>query len=183
MKERLYFIAILPPEDIAEHVQKVKKEFMEKYDSKEAYGKPPHFTLQIPFRIPEAEEEVIIPPLTFFASDQQPFTVTLSGFNHFRDDVIYIDVADPTDMKSLHHNLITFLQNEMGFTNKMIRSKSLTPHMTVAYRDLNSENFAKAWKVFKNRSFDFTFEVKSIFLLKHDYKQWQPFYEFRFSGH
>lgn len=70
MKEGLYFIGILPPDDIAEQVQKVKKVFVERYDSKEAYRKPPHFTLQVPFKMPEKAEEIIIPPLTFFAKDQ-----------------------------------------------------------------------------------------------------------------
>lgn len=181
MKLGLYFIAILPPKEIAERVQNIKKEFVDNYNSEEAYRRPAHFTLQAPFKMPEKAEEVIIPQLTFFAKDQQPFSVKLSGFNHFRDDVIFIDVDDPSEMKVLHGNLIDFLQNEMGFTSKMIRSKSLTPHMTVAYRDLNSENFQKAWEEFSTRSFDYSFDVKSIFLLKHDYKQWQPFYEFSFT--
>lgn len=182
MKQRLYFIAILPPDDIAERVRAVKKEFVEKYDSKEAFRRPAHFTLQIPFKMPEQDEEVIIPQLIYFAEDQESFTVELAGFNHFRDDVIFIDVDNPSQMKSLHGDLIDFLQNEMGFTNKMIGRKSLTPHMTVAYRDLTAENFQKAWEEFSNRPFNYSFEVNSIFLLKHDYKRWQPFYEFKFTG-
>lgn len=182
MKQRLYFIAILPPEDIAKSVQEIKKEFADRYDSNEAYRRPAHFTLQAPFKIPEAHEEVIIPPLVSFAKDQEAFTVQLSGFNHFRDDVIFIDVDDPSPMKSLHKNLVNFLQNELDFTNKMIRNKSLMPHMTVAYRDLSSKNFQKAWKEFSSRSFDYLFEVNSIFLLKQDYTEWQPFYKFKFGG-
>ncbi len=178
-KEGLYFIAILPPDDIAQQVQKVKKEFVEKYDSEEAYGKPPHFTLQPPFKMPEKMEETIVPPLIFFAEDQNSFTVNLSGFNHFRDDVIFIDVEDPSAMKSLHADLIEYLQNEIGFTRVQ---ESLTPHMTVAYRDLTPDNFDRAWKEFKDRPFDYTFEVQSIHLLKHDYNRWQPFYEFNFGS-
>ena len=181
MKKGLYFIAILPPKNIAELVQAIKKEAAEKYDSKEAYKRPAHFTLIAPFKIPEQMEEVIIPQIIFFAEEQQPFTVSLSGFNHFRDDVIFIDVEDPSAMKTLHGNLIEHLQNEMGFSSKTARPKSLTPHMTVAYRDLSPKNFQKAWQEFKDRPFDYSFEVNSIFLLKHDYTQWQPFYEFKFS--
>ncbi len=182
MKQGLYFIAILPPEDIAERVQSIKKEFAEKYDSSEAYRRPAHFTLQIPFKLPEQNEEVIIPQLIYFAKEQEPFVVNLSGYSHFRDDVIFIDVEDPSDMKLLHRNLIDFLQNEAGFTDKMIRNKSLTPHMTVAYRDLSPESFQRAWKEFSNRSFDYSFEVNSIFLLKHDYTRWQTCFEFTFSN-
>lgn len=177
-KDGLYFIAILPPDNIANRVQEVKEEFVNKFDSKEAYHKPPHFTLQIPFKAPEKIEEIIVPHLTFFAEDQESFTVNLSGFNHFRDDVIFIDVKDPSAMKALHDNLIEYLQNELGFTKT---NKSFTPHMTVAYRDLTPDNFERAWEEFQDRSFDFSFEVNSIFLMKHDYQQWQPFYEFKFE--
>ena len=180
MKKGLYFIGILPPYAIAERVQEVKKEFVERYESKEAYKRPAHFTLQIPFKIPADFEENLIRHLEEFSSKQQPFTAQLAGFGHFRDDVIFIDLEDSTAMKMLRNNLITYLQQEAGFTDKMIGRKSFTPHMTVAYRDLTSENFQKAWEEFKDRSFDFSFEVKSIYLLKHDYTKWQPHREFNF---
>lgn len=179
-RQGLYFIGILPPDDIARRVQEVKKEFVEKYEAKEAYGKPPHFTLQIPFKAPEEIEEVIVPQLIFFAEEQKPFTVQLSGFNHFRKDVIFIDVKNPTPMKSLQARLVEYLQNELGFTKRRTNN-SFTPHMTVAYRDLTPANFERAWQEFRDRSFGYSFQVDSIYLLKHDYKQWQPFYEFCFG--
>lgn len=178
-KEGLYFIAILPPDDIAQRVQEIKKEFVEEYESKEAYNKPPHFTLRAPFKAPEEIEERIIPQLIYFAEEQDAFTVNLSGFNHFRDDVIYIDVEDPAAMKLLYANLCEYLQNEMGFSETQNKN-SFTPHMTVAYRDLTSENFQRAWKKFQDRPFDYSFPVNSFYLLKHDYTRWQPFYEFNF---
>jgi 2'-5' RNA ligase len=181
MKEGLYFIAILPPPELAEKVQAIKKEFVEKYDSKEAYRRPAHFTLQAPFEMPEADEEAIIPPLLSFAKHQQAFTVRLADFNHFRDDVIFIDVEDPSEMKSLHQNLISFLQNELDFTDGMIKDKNFRPHMTVAYRDLSTKQFHQAWAAFSSRSFDSFFKVNSFFLLKHDDKQWQPLQEFNFG--
>jgi len=39
------FEVVLPPDDIAKKVQSVKKEFVDRYSSKEAYDKPPYFTL------------------------------------------------------------------------------------------------------------------------------------------
>ncbi|MCW9706135.1 2'-5' RNA ligase family protein [Fodinibius salsisoli] len=181
-KQGLYFIAILPPDKIANQVQEVKKEFVNKYDSKEAYNKPPHFTLIAPFKVPEKVEEVIVPQLIFFANDQSSFTLHLSGFNHFRDDVIFIDVKDPSPMQTLHGKLSEYLLNEMGFSSKTVRPNSLTPHMTVAYRDLTPANFERSWQEFNNRPFDYSFEVNSIYLLKHDYTRWQPFYEFKFAN-
>lgn len=181
MKKGLYFLAILPPKALAQRVQKVKKELADKYDSKEAYKRPAHFTLIAPFKIPEQQEEVIIPQLIYFAEEQHPFIVNLSGFNHFRDEVIYVDVENPSQLQTLHTHLGEYLLNEMGFSDNTVRPKNLTPHMTVAFRDLSSENFQKAWATFKDRSFNYSFEVNSFFLLKHDYTRWQPFYEFSFS--
>lgn len=181
MKRGLYFIAILPPNHIAEKVQKIKKEFVDKFNSEEAYRRPAHFTLQPPFQIPEATEAELIDKLIRLGQTQNSFCIKLTDFNHFRDDVIYIDVEDPARIKALHADLIHFLQAECSFTDKMIRNKSLTPHMTVAYRDLDAEHFQRAWKLFKERSFSYSFQVKSIFLLKHDYKQWQVHHEFPFT--
>lgn len=180
MKEGLYFIAILPPDDIAGKVQAVKKEFADNYDSQEAYRRPAHFTMQPPFKKPERDESKIIEAVSKFAGRQQPFMVQLNGFNYFRDDVIYIDIANPVPMQSLYRNLITFLQAECNFTDDMIRNQKLNPHMTVAYRDLSSGHFQKAWKVFSKRTFNYRFKVTSIFLLKHDSKRWQPHHEFHF---
>jgi len=53
--------------------------------------------------------------------------------------------------------------------------------MTVAYRDLTAKNFQKAWEEFCSRSFDYTFNVNSIFLLKHHGKQWHRHHEFLLS--
>ena len=181
-RDGLYFIAIMPPDDIAQRVQAIKKEFVDTYNSSEAYGKPPHFTLHPPFKAPEDIEEVVIPQLIFFAKDQQPFQVELSGFNHFRNDVIYIDLAGPAPMQALHGDLEEYLQNEMGFSDRGNKNSEFTPHMTVAYRDLSPENFERAWQEFGSRNFNYSFEVGSIFLLKHDYQRWQPFYEFKFGA-
>jgi len=181
MKQRLYFLAILPPDEIAQKVQLIKKEFVEKYNSKEAYTRPAHFTLQKPFKRPEQSEELIKSKLNSFAEERHPFSVKLSGFNHFRNKVIYIEVDDPSQMKFFRSQLIDFLQNRLDFTDQMIGRKDFTPHMTVAYRDLSPENFRLAWNEFSNRTLDFTFSVKSFFLMKHDSKNWQPFHQFNFG--
>ncbi|MDZ7681592.1 MAG: 2'-5' RNA ligase family protein [Fodinibius sp.] len=69
----------------------------------------------------------------------------------------------------------------MGFSKRGRSNNDFTPHMTVAYRDLSPDNFERAWEDFQDRSFDYSFEVNSIVLLKHDYQRWKPFYEFNFS--
>lgn len=181
MKEGLYFIAILPPDDIAGKVQAVKKEFVDYYNSREAYRRAAHITLQPPFKMAKSDEPLMIKLLKEFAARQQPFLVQLQGFNHFRDDVIYIDIANPEPMQSLYSNLIDFLQAECDFASDMIRDQPLNPHMTVAYRDLSSGDFQKAWDVFRKRSFNYQFKVGSIFLLKHDSKRWRPHHEFQFA--
>ena len=50
MSESLYFIAVLPSEEIHEEITVLKHEIAEKYESKHALRSPPHITLHMPFK-------------------------------------------------------------------------------------------------------------------------------------
>ncbi|MBI6116478.1 2'-5' RNA ligase family protein [Salegentibacter maritimus] len=63
----LYFIAIMLPEEISMRIKSLKLEIAEKYEAKHALKLPAHITLQIPFKIPETEEEKLIEALQGFA--------------------------------------------------------------------------------------------------------------------
>lgn len=181
MEKRIYFLAILPPEPLAQKVKEVQNDIANNYGSKEAYKRPAHFTLIAPFKIPEKREEGIIPPLKAFADQQRPFTIQLNNFNHFDKRVIYIDVEDPTKMQQLQKKLRNHMIRQMDFSDQDVRPKELTPHMTVAFRDLSAENFQKAWKAYQHRTFSSSFTANTFHLLKHDNKQWHPFFEFNLA--
>ena len=62
----LYFLAIIPPEEICKRVKSLKQEIAEKYKAKNALKLPAHITLQIPFQLSESEENKFIDILEDF---------------------------------------------------------------------------------------------------------------------
>ncbi|UJH91222.1 hypothetical protein LZ575_21950 [Antarcticibacterium sp. 1MA-6-2] len=57
---KLYFIAILPPEDIRRQIKDFKMEIALKYGAKHALKLPAHITLKSPFKILELQEKNLI---------------------------------------------------------------------------------------------------------------------------
>ncbi|NEQ19818.1 MAG: hypothetical protein F6K28_10405 [Microcoleus sp. SIO2G3] len=74
--QKLYFIALLPPEEIQDYANQIKQYFADHYGSRHAQKSPPHITLQPPFEwaysgIPALEEYVerILERLTEISKD------------------------------------------------------------------------------------------------------------------
>jgi 2'-5' RNA ligase len=175
----LYFIALIPGEDLREKIRILKEEFREHYGAKHALKSPAHITLQRPFRRDEIQEERIIIALERFSKDQEEFKVSLSGFDRFEPRVIYIKVSDHIKINQLHYRLNQVLQKDLNFLEKEMNIK-IHPHMTLATRDLDKKAFYRAWSDFKERSFSAVFMVRSLFLLKHNGKYWDICREFPF---
>ena len=50
--------------------------------------------------------------------------------------------------------------------------RNFNPHLTVAYRDLTSENFEKAWEEYEDKDFKERFDVQKVGLYKHFNQRW-----------
>lgn len=179
-KKQLYFIALIPPEALREQVKSIKEEMRERFNAKHALKSPAHITLQMPFRREESEEERIFKVLTTFAGQQQPFIISLSGFDCFEPRVLFIKIVDHTTFQSLYQSFKPVLIHQLGIPKNTLRA-SLHPHLTIATRDLKEEAFYAAWPEFEQRKFEASFEAKSLFLLKHNGRHWEVYKEFPFS--
>lgn len=180
MPKRLYFIALLPPEEIREDVRQLKLEMKKRFDASHALKSPAHITLQMPFRREEEFESEIIETLQNFAVNQSPFALSLNGFDAFPPRVLFIKIEEHPPVQNLHSKLNVVLSNSLSFTEKEIKQQ-LHPHLTIATRDLHKAAFHAAWDEFKNREFRASFDVNSLFLLKHNGKYWDIFREFPFN--
>ncbi len=180
MSKQLYFIALLPPEDIREDVRELKLIMKKRFDASHALKSPAHITLQMPFRREEEMEDEIIESLENFASEQSEFDVQLNGFDAFPPKVLFIKVEDHDPVQDLHSKLNIVLTQSLSFTESEIK-KEMHPHITIATRDLNKAAFNAAWSEFKDRSFQASFKVSSLFLLKHNGKFWDIFRKFPFN--
>ena len=177
----LYFMALIPHQDLMEQVKSLKEEMRDKHGAKHALKSPAHITLVPPFKRPAGYEDFISDALRRFSAARNSFEVRLSGFKSFPPRVIYIDVKNPDSIIELHSGLKAKLLAEIILKDEELKSK-IHPHMTIATRDLTREAYQIAWPIFEKREFECKFEVKSLFLLKHNGKFWDIFREFEFNN-
>ncbi len=177
---KLYFIALIPGEELREEIRRLKEAFKKEYHAGHALKSPAHITLQRPFRREENFEDKLIVALTRFSTGQKSFEVRLSDFGFFEPRVVYIKITGYQKIIQLHQRLYDLLQEQLHFEKREINEK-IHPHMTLATRDLEREYFYKARKVYQTAIFKRSFMAKSLFLLKHNGKYWDIYREFTFE--
>lgn len=178
MKRILFFIALMPPENLRQQITSLKQEARQKYGSAHALRLPPHITLQIPFKLEQDRESTLRDLLSDFAERQLSFKIGLSGFDCFSPRVIFARVrphAPVTDLSErLQKNLAQFTGREMPGQSPM------HPHVNIASRDLGTEAFHAMWAEFRDREFTASFQARSLFLFRHNGKTWDKPEEFFF---
>ena len=175
--ENLYFIAILPPEPERSEILKIKQYFADEYNSKAALKSPPHITLHMPFKLPHKREAELLESLTSLCQRFENFEVELSGFGAFVPRVIFIDVKTSPSLLNLQSSLMKHMKVNFWKFNANYKDEPFKPHLTVAFRDLKKEVFYRAWREFENRSYEYSFPVGKISLLKHNGEFWELFSE------
>ncbi len=179
-KSELYFIALVPHEKLRNEIRAVKERMRSEYGAGHALKSPAHITLQMPFKRSSTEETAISAALRRFAFGEEPFTIDLDGYGCFAPRVIFIRITNPEPVRALHRHLKEVLAGELQFPKGEIMN-DVQPHITVATRDLTKESFADAWPEMKDEEFSGSFQVRSLFLLKHNGKHWDILEEYPFD--
>lgn len=176
MQHNLYFIAIIPPNDVAAQVNIFRNDLKDNYNSKAALKNIPHITLKAPFRANTDSHEVV---LKWFESLQVPkvcFNVSLYNFGAFDNPgnpVIYIHPILTNALADLQEGIIkSFVEN---FPNIPLHfhEHQFTPHITIAFRDLAYAEFKKAWQVYSTKQYAAQFNVTNFYLLQHNDTSWK----------
>jgi 2'-5' RNA ligase len=177
-QQKLYFIAVVPTEEIYVEATGFKNYIAENFQSKHSLKSPPHITLHMPFKWNEEQETQLINFLANFASGQSAFEIQLKNFAAFPKRVIYIDVVKNEQLENLYLQLSMAMRKNLKIVKDSYKNQGYTPHMTIAHRDLKPAAFDKAWPEFKGRIFEKNFLVDHIGLLKHNGKSWDIFRRF-----
>ena len=177
----LYFIALLPPVEVAEEVTEIKQFFARNYNSRAALKSPPHVTLQPPFAWEVDRLETLRESLAEFTQWQAPIPLILSGFGAFPPRVIYVNVFKTPELMQVQAALETFLHQRFASIANQPSRHAFSPHMTVAFRDLKKRDFHQAWPQFKERSSERKFTVSELTLLCHDGRHWNLDTQFPFT--
>lgn len=175
-----FFIALLPPAEIQDYVNQIKQYFAEQYASRGAQKSPPHVTLQPPFNCLAQNVLTLENCLSEFVNGREVVPVTLNGFGAFPPRVIYVNVLKTQELLALQADLAAALESKLGIVDPVSQTRTFSPHMTVAFRDLTRQNFKAAWPEFQQRQLYFEFTVAQLTLLIHDGKRWNVSSQFSF---
>ena len=180
LKPSLYFIALIPHNELAEKITLIKNDFARNFQSNKSLKVMPHITLQNPFIRMESQETELHLRLEDFFSKINSFKIQLSGYGCFdneKNKVVFIDVVKNEFLFELHKKFIYFSREEMNFSNKET-SYAYHPHITVASKDLSADQFIKAWGKYKSKTFEGIFTADSVYLLKHNFRNWDVLSKF-----
>ncbi|SFD14265.1 2'-5' RNA ligase [Chitinophaga sp. CF118] len=172
---RIYFIALLPNAAVGKEIIRLKQEFADHYDARQALRTLPHITLQVPFTANPSMEEALCTELAHFAAAESPFDIHLDGFGavHLKNRrVLFINVEKDATITALHKRLIVLLRKKFGFSSMLARY-GYNPHISVALNDMKGRELEAAWKEYQDKPFEATFKVKNIYIFRHSGISWE----------
>jgi 2'-5' RNA ligase len=171
-KDPLYFIAILPPEDIQKEVTAFKKYIADTWGPRHALRSPPHITLQPPFAWPDERLPELKACLEGFAKTQSGFDIHLKNFGAFPPRVIYVEPLPSLALEKIYLQMAQVLEEKLKLSDKS-NTRPFSPHMTIAHRDVEADDFPEIWAYFKRQSYARTFLAAEISLLKLKDGKWE----------
>ncbi len=162
----LYFIAIEPHPDLSREIRNIQLDFKNRFNSRKAYDSFPHITLIPPFHRAVGSEPELIKKFMMTELPAGHFRISLNGFGSFsnrKNPVIYIKPEYSENLVQLQRALAAAFGNIQ---------QPFHPHVTVAYKDLNANNFESAWKEYGQMSFNSSFSAEAVGLYKHFDRKW-----------
>ncbi|MBD3748559.1 MAG: 2'-5' RNA ligase family protein [Sphingobacteriales bacterium] len=176
----LYFIAIVPPKEIAECIHEIRLAFAEKFHSEEALKSPIHLTLKEPFTMDIKEEIILRRKLSFIATQHQPFQHRLNNYGRFQKHAIFIQAEKHPFLVALKSSIRKMFR--ANFYHVQQDQMPFNPHYTIAYRDISEQVFEKAFAEYEHKKFFAELMCNEFTLFKHDGKQWQNMEDFKLCG-
>lgn len=177
---QLYLIALLFPDAVNERVRMVQREVAQDFGFRRSLNKPVHITLVPPFKAPEAFEKEH--HLAQVAEQSEPFKLELKDFGCFpnpTNPVLFINIVENEALRQLYKNIEA--QWKAPVYPAVQWQAHFHPHVTISYRENNSDRFSELWDKYKDRPFDSIFVQDSFTLLRWENFQWQPVQHFSFA--
>lgn len=160
-----FFVALMLPPEVEDYANRVIAELGDRYRTRTAKAAP-HITLQAPFRWPHEPDALntLSTELKAIAAQQPPVPIILDGFSAFQPRVLYINVAKTPELLSLQSALAAHLQ-PLNIIDPKAKSRSFSPHVTVASRNLSPGLFRRIWADLRERPAHFEFTCDRLTLL------------------
>jgi 2'-5' RNA ligase len=168
---KMYFIAVVAPEDVNRQVKQWKNYMREHYGCLVALRSPAHITLIPPFWMQDALEEELIQDVNSFAAMQSSFYISLKNFEAFKPRVIFVGIEENELLAQLKQKLEQHLLSLNKYPVKK-ESRPFHPHLTIANRDLRKKDFYPAFEHFLKLEYQASFAANDLALLKHNGTEW-----------
>lgn len=184
-KETLYFIAIIPSQEICDEITGFKKDFADRFESKKALKVIPHITLKAPFKLPAAELSTLEQWFQKLSINLETFEIELKDFGAFHNKnnpVVFVQPIMNIHLYSLQQEIIRNFSLFYPQVQVMELEIKYKPHITVAYRDLEPEKFRQVWKEYQLKKYTATFRVNDFHLLQHNGKEWKIISTYSLKG-
>jgi len=178
---KMYFIAVVAPDEINEQVLKWKNYMKENHGCVVALRSPAHITLVPPFWMDESLQSKLISSITEFSKVQRPFQIRLKNFSAFKPRVIFLFVEPNQELEGMQNELANTLISAASFPIEQ-EQRPFAAHLTIATRDLHKKAFHEAWAVFKEKKYEAAWTVGGISLLRHDEKKWEVIFTSQFDN-
>lgn len=176
-----YLLVMNPHEELRAQIQKLKKEFAEKYKAPLAFHTKPHITL-VNFLAYEMTQERLLNRLGTIALGITPFKIELKGFGSFPSHTIYVNVSTKVPIQAVVREL-------KSATQLMTLNKDHKPHFIeeshlIICRKLKPWQFEQGWLEYSHRHFSGRFIADSMVLFKRPAgeKGYQPMMRFEFQN-
>jgi 2'-5' RNA ligase len=122
-----------------------------RFNSSKALKVYPHITLKAPFKCPENAHKELLKWFNELHIKQKSFSIELKNFGAFhnkRSPVVYVNPLPSKEMQFMQKEIIASFSSLFPGDIHPV-DIDFNPHVTVAYRDLESAMFDKAWENIK----------------------------------
>lgn len=136
---------------------------------------PGHITLKAPFETERISEIETL--LQNFCTKNTKAPIKIDGFNHFRDNVIFMDIHPSKKAIMLHENLYMELKTLDFLEWKSNESKNRVFHSTIVSRRIQKK-FKDIWQFVNNYTVSFDTYIDNITIMKWDNGCWHIYKKF-----
>ena len=175
----LYFTALVLPEHLNAKVLPLKQYMLREYGCRVGLNSPAHITLLPPFRMDRSSEEELVRSVDDLSRSLTPFEARTANFSAFPPRTVFIDVVVSPALKEVKTASDQYFTKHPLLKVK-IDTRPFHPHITIATRDLNKNDFQSAWLHFKDKIFQEVWTAGGISVLRHNTKNWDVIHTSQF---
>jgi 2'-5' RNA ligase len=169
-----YIIAHLIRGEAKHMHEAITQDLVEKFHTFPIHNRiVPHLTLKRWFELDAEAMKKLQGILDTFVTTHSQSDYRLGGFNHFGEDVIYVDVRPSPEMSATARDLMKVLHEVKEMTFDEFDAVEDDFHATLVMRALKTFDYTQVWEYLsKQEGFDFNMKFDNIAIMKRETDAW-----------